>query len=94
MAAPIPETAMDIKRKKLSQVKDKDEKRFMVEDAARTFKRFAEFKREIREIKADKELLAAAKLVLRQEIADTKKAMTIQLNGTVARPVTDGRDGY
>lgn len=68
-------TETGIKRKKFSQVKDKDEKRFMAEDAARTFKRAAEIKREIREIKADPELLKAAKAVLRQEIADTKKAI-------------------
>lgn len=69
--------AIDVpKKKKFSQVKDKDEKRFMAEDAAHTFKRFAEMKREIREIKADPELLKAAKAILRQEIADTKKAIT------------------
>ena len=68
-------TEVGIKKKKFSQVKDKDEKRFMAQDAARTFKRSAEIKREIKEIKADKELLAAAKVILRQEIADTKKAI-------------------
>ena len=73
----IPEATVGIKRKKLPQIKDKDERRYFIEDAARTFKRFAEMKREIREIKADKELLKAAQAVLRQEIADTKKAMTI-----------------
>ena len=72
----IPEATVGIKRKKLPQIKDKDERRYFIEDAARTFKRFAEMKREIREIKADKELLKAAQAVLRQEIADTKKAMT------------------
>ena len=66
-----------IKQKKLSQVKDADEKRFMIEDAARTFERFAETKREIRLIKADKQLLAAVKTLLKQKIADTKKAMVI-----------------
>jgi hypothetical protein len=66
-----------IKRKKLSQIKDRNERRFFIEDAARTFKRFAEIKREIKEIKADAELLKAARAVLRQEITDTKKAMTI-----------------
>ena len=65
-----------IKRKLLSQAKGSDDKRFMIEDAARTFKRFAEMKREIAEIKADKPLFAAAREVLKQEIADTKKAMT------------------
>ncbi len=64
-----------VKRKKLSQVKGSEEKRFVIEDAARTFKRFAELKREIREIKADKELMKAVKANLQQEIADTKTAM-------------------
>lgn len=73
----IPEAPVGVKKKKLSQIKDKDERRFLIEDAARTFKRFAEMKREIREIKADEELLKAAQAVLRQEIIDTKKAMTI-----------------
>ena len=66
-----------IKRKKLSAVKGSEEKGYMIEDAARTMKRFAEIKREIREIKADKKLFEAARVVLKQEIADTKKAMTI-----------------
>ena len=70
------ETMPVIKKKRLSQVKGSEEKRFIIEDAARTLKRFAEIKREIREIKADKELLKATKEVLRQEIADTKQAMT------------------
>lgn len=64
-----------IKKKKLSAVKDRDEKRFMIEDAARTMKRFAEIKREIREIKADKELFKAARAALQQEIADIKSGM-------------------
>lgn len=73
----MPEVATNsIKRKKLSQIKGSDERRFFIEDAARTFKRFAEMKREIKEIKADPELLKVVKEVLRQEIADTKKAMT------------------
>ena len=66
-----------VKLKKLSSVKDPDEKRFMIEDAARTFKRLAEIKREINEIKADPKLLKAVRDVLRQEIADTKKAIKI-----------------
>jgi len=65
-----------LKRKKLSQIKGSDEKRWAIEDAARTFKRLAETKREIAEIKADEALLKAVKEVLQQEIADTKKAMT------------------
>ena len=77
MAGPMEMPITGIKKKKLSQIKDKDEKRFLIQDAAHTFKRFAEMKREIREIKADKELLKAAQAVLRQEIVDTKKAMTI-----------------
>lgn len=76
MAGITQATPTTIKRKRLSQAKGSDEKRFMIEDAARTFKRFAEIKREIKEIKADKELFKAAREVLRQEIADTKKAMT------------------
>lgn len=71
----VRETVFDIKKKKFSQVKDADEKRYMAEEAARTFKRFAETKREIKEIKADIPLLEAAKSVLRQEISDTKKAI-------------------
>ncbi len=65
-----------VKRKRLSQAKGSDEKRFMIDDATHTFKRFAELKREIKEIKADKELFGAVKEQLRQEIADTKKAIT------------------
>lgn len=63
------------KPKKLSEVKDKDEKRFMVEDAARTLKRVNEVQREAADIKADPELFAAAKLLLSEEIEDTKKAL-------------------
>ncbi len=62
--------------KKFKSIKDADEKRFRAEDAARTFKRSAEIKREIKEIKADKDLMKAAKEILSQEIADTKKALT------------------
>lgn len=62
-------------RKKYSQTKKSEEKRWMLQDTVSTFKRFAEIKREIREIKADKELMAAVKLALKQEIADTKAAM-------------------
>lgn len=73
--AGIAEVPTAMKKKRLSQAKGSDEKRFMIEDAARTMKRFAEIKREIKEIKADKELFEAARGVLKQEIADTKKAM-------------------
>ena len=65
------------KPKKLSEIKDKDEKRFRVEDAARTFKRFGEIKREIADIKADPELFKMAKALLGQEATDIKKAQTI-----------------
>lgn len=64
-----------MKPKKLSEIKDKDEKRFMVEDAARTLKRLGEIEREIVDIKADPELFAAAKGLLSEEIEDTKKAL-------------------
>lgn len=60
--------------KKLSQIKDKDEKRFRVEDAARTFERLAEIKREIKQIKADPELFKASQALLTQKIADMKDA--------------------
>ena len=62
-------------QKKYSAVKDKHERMYMVEDAARAFKRVAEVKREIAEIKAQPDLLKAVKAYLRQEIADTKKAI-------------------
>lgn len=45
MSMPIEETVAGVKKKKLSAVKDKDEKRYMIEDAARTMKRMAEIKR-------------------------------------------------
>ena len=61
--------------KKLSKVKDKHERQYLIDDAARTFKRFAEIKREIKQIKAQPDLLKAVKELLRQEIADTKKAI-------------------
>ena len=62
--------------KKFKSIKDAHEKKFRAEDAARTFKRLAEIKREVKEIKADPELLKAVKEILKQEIADTKKALT------------------
>ena len=64
------------KKKKFSSIKDAEEKRFAAQDAAFALKRFAEVKREVKEIKADDELLAAAKEILKQEIAAAKKAMT------------------
>lgn len=65
------------KKKKSSAVKDKDEKRWMIEDAARTMKRLAVLKREIKEIKADPPLFKAARELLQQEIADIKSGMKI-----------------
>lgn len=63
------------KPKKLSTVKDRDEKRFMVEDAAGTIKRSVEVEREIAEMKErDPDLFTAAKALIDQEIADLKKA--------------------
>ena len=64
-----------MKPKKLSEIKDKDEKRFRVEDAARVLKRQGEVEREIADIKADPELFAAAKGLLSEEIKDTEKAL-------------------
>ncbi len=65
------------KPKKLSDVKDKDEKRFMIEDAARTLKRSVETQREVAEMKQrDPKLREAAQALLDQEIADLKKAKT------------------
>ena len=60
--------------KKLSQIKDKDDKRFRIEDAARTFERFAEIKRDIKRIKADPELFEASQALVTQKIADMKAA--------------------
>lgn len=62
------------KRKKYSIVKNSEEKKYMAEDAARTMKRLAEIKREIRDIKADKPLFEAARAILKQEVADIKSA--------------------
>ncbi len=63
------------KPKKLSEIKDKDEQRFLVDDAVRTFRRFGEMEREISDIKADQELFKAAQARIAQEDADTKKAL-------------------
>lgn len=63
------------KPKKLSQIKDKDEKRFLVEDAARTLERSIEIQRELAEMKKnDPELFAAAQAVIDQRISDLKAA--------------------
>ncbi len=65
------------KAKKLSTVTDRDEKRFMVEDAARTLKRLPEVQREIAEMKdRDPDLFKAAQALIDQEIADLKKVKT------------------
>lgn len=64
-----------MKTRKLSAIKDAQERKYYVEDAARTFKRLAEVKREIKEIKADPGLLKAVKVLLRAEIAETQKVL-------------------
>lgn len=65
------------KRKKFSTVKNSEEKRQMAEDASWTMKRFAELKREVKDIKADEPLFEAARAVLKQEVADLKSGMKI-----------------
>lgn len=64
------------KPKKLSEIKDKDEKRFRVEDAVRTIERLADVEREVADIKADPELFEAAKALIDQKIADLAAAKT------------------
>ncbi len=64
------------KPKKLSEIKDKDEKRFRVEDAVRTIERLAEVEREVADIKADPGLFEAAKARIDQKIADLAAAKT------------------
>ena len=64
------------KPKKLSEIKDKDEKRWKIEDAVRTLKRKSEIEREIADIKADKPLFEAAQAMVDQEIADLEAAKT------------------
>ena len=64
-----------VKPRKLSQVKDKDEKRFMVENAARTMERSAEVKREIADMKQNgPELFTAAQAKIDQKVTDLKAA--------------------
>ncbi len=63
------------KKKKFSAVKDAQDKIYLAEDAARTMKRLAEIKREIREIKADPPPFKAARAILRQEIGDIKSGL-------------------
>lgn len=64
------------KPKKLSEIKDKDEKRWKIEDAVRTMKRESEIKREIEQTKEDKPLFEAAQAMINQEIADLAAAKT------------------
>ena len=52
----------------LAQTTGKDNKRYLIEDAARTLKRFAAIKR-------DKALMKAARAYLKQEIKDTQTAI-------------------
>ncbi len=52
-----------------------ENKKNVANDAAFTLKRAAEIKKDVKTIKADKELLAAAKDILREEIAERKKAL-------------------
>ena len=65
------------KPKKLSQVKDKDQRRDMIESAAWTLERLADAQRDADNIKADPELFAAAKVKIDQKIADLATAKTI-----------------
>ncbi len=65
------------KPKKLSEIKDRDEKRWRIQDAVNVFKRSIEIKREMAEIEADKELHAAVQAVLEQESSDIKKAKSL-----------------
>lgn len=69
----IAASTVDVKPKKLSQVKDKDEKRFMIDDAFHTLKNLARVEREVEEIKADPELFTAAQAKIDQAIADLVK---------------------
>jgi len=66
-----------MKPKKLSEIKDADEKRWKIEDAVRTLKRLPEIKREIAQIKEDKPLLQAVKDLLALEISDAKTSLKI-----------------
>ena len=62
------------KPKKLSEIKDKDERQFMVNDAAFTLERLAEAERDVENIKTDPELFEAAKAKIDQKIADLSAA--------------------
>lgn len=61
--------------KPFKSFKDAEQKRHLAEDAAFTLKRNAEIKKDVKAIKADPELLAAAKEVLRKEIDERKTAL-------------------
>ena len=58
------------KPKKLSEIKDGDEKRMKVESATFTLERLADVQRDVDDIKADPELFEAAKAKIDQKIAD------------------------
>ena len=63
------------KPKKLSQVTDKEQRRFMVDDASRSLERLSELKREIKDMEAnDPELFTAAKAKIDQKVIDLKAA--------------------
>ena len=62
------------KPKKLSEIKDKDDRRFRIEDAARTLERLADVERDVEDIKTDPELFEAAKAKIDQKIADLSAA--------------------
>ena len=64
------------KPKKLSQVKDRDDRRFMINNAAFDLERLAEVERDVANIKADPELFEAAKAKIDQKIADLAAAKT------------------
>ncbi len=66
------------KPKKLSEIKDKDEKRFKIEDAERTLENAARVNREIEDMKKnDPELFKAAQALIDQKINDLNKVKTI-----------------
>lgn len=52
-----------------------ENKKNVANNAAFTLKRAAEIKKDIKTIKADEELLAAAKEILREEITERKTAL-------------------
>ena len=65
------------KPKKLSEIKDRDEKRFMVDNAFHDLKNLARVQREVDDMKTnDPELFALAKAKIDQAIADLASAKT------------------